>query len=215
MLKRAANVNMTFVPYPGSPPAVTALLGEHVTSAFVTYFDAAEQVKAGKLRALAVASQTRIPALPNVPTVAEAGYKDVEVEGGPSSSGEIKRLLEAHRVSFRLPPGDERVALDLIEAVIPVEQGDVGIATVRSGDAQLSAVDSANPMRNVEFDYAPPCPFATLKVDCAITGALLSEQSQSLSRSLPPKLSTYPHTFAHQEVICPAGTGGMWRGWDG
>jgi tripartite-type tricarboxylate transporter receptor subunit TctC len=64
-----------------TPVAVTALLGEHVTSAFVAYFDAAEQVKAGKLRALAVASQTRIPALPDVPTVAEAGYQDVEVEG--------------------------------------------------------------------------------------------------------------------------------------
>jgi tripartite-type tricarboxylate transporter receptor subunit TctC len=81
MLKRATNVNMTFVPYPGTAPAVTALLGEHVTSAFVTYFDAVEQVKAGKLRALAVASQTRIPTIPEVPTVAEAGYKDLEAEG--------------------------------------------------------------------------------------------------------------------------------------
>jgi hypothetical protein len=74
---------------------------------------------------------------------------------GPSSSGEIKRLLEPHRVNFRLSPGDKGVGLDLIEAVIPVEQRHVGIAAVRSGDAQLPAVDSANAMRNVEFDYAP------------------------------------------------------------
>ena len=53
MLKRAANVNMTFVPYPGGAPAVNALLGEHVTSAFTDYPTLAEQLKAGKLRALA------------------------------------------------------------------------------------------------------------------------------------------------------------------
>src|SRR6202044_654859 len=70
---------------------------------------------------------------------------------------EIERLLEAHCIKFRLPPGDERVALDLIEAVIPVEQRHVGVATVRSGDVQLPAVDSANPMRNVEFDRAASC----------------------------------------------------------
>ena len=47
MLKRAANLNMTFVPYPGGAPAVTALLGEHVTSMFTDYPTLAEQLKAG------------------------------------------------------------------------------------------------------------------------------------------------------------------------
>jgi tripartite-type tricarboxylate transporter receptor subunit TctC len=81
MLKRAANVNMTFVPYPGAAPAVNALLGGHVTSVFVNYSDAVEQMKAGKLRALATAGRKRIEALPDVPTVVESGYKDVEAEG--------------------------------------------------------------------------------------------------------------------------------------
>jgi hypothetical protein len=66
----------------------------------------------------------------------------------------IKRLLKAHRFDFGLPAGDKRVALDLIEAVIPVEQRHIGVATVRSGDAQLPAVDLANATRNVEFDPA-------------------------------------------------------------
>jgi tripartite-type tricarboxylate transporter receptor subunit TctC len=79
MLKRAAKVDMTFVPYPGNAPAVNALLGDHVTSMFGTYPDVAEQLKAGNLRALAVASSSRIEALPDVPTVAESGYKDYEV----------------------------------------------------------------------------------------------------------------------------------------
>jgi tripartite-type tricarboxylate transporter receptor subunit TctC len=79
-LKRAANANMIFVPYPGGASAVTALLGEHVTSALSDYPGAAEQLKAGKLRALAVATQTRSEALPDMPTIAESGYKDSEAD---------------------------------------------------------------------------------------------------------------------------------------
>ena len=78
MLMRAANVNMTFLPYPGAAPEVNALLGQHVTSVFATYSTASEHLSAGRLRALAVATRTRIEQLPDVPTVAESGYKDYE-----------------------------------------------------------------------------------------------------------------------------------------
>jgi tripartite-type tricarboxylate transporter receptor subunit TctC len=80
MLKRTANVEMTFVPYPGGAPAVSALLGNHVTSVFLPYSGLEEQLKAGRLRALASASRTRSEALPDVPTVAESGYKDFETD---------------------------------------------------------------------------------------------------------------------------------------
>lgn len=80
MLKRLANVDMTFVPYPGVAPAVNALLGGHVASALTTYSSVAEHLQAGKLRALAAASRTRIEAIPNVPTVTELGYQDFEVD---------------------------------------------------------------------------------------------------------------------------------------
>ena len=80
MLVRLANIKMTFVPYPGTAPAVGALLGEHVTSAFTDYPTAAEHVKAGRLRALAVASPGRIASLPDVPTVAESGFKDYDAD---------------------------------------------------------------------------------------------------------------------------------------
>lgn len=79
-LKRAAKVDMTFVPYPGVAPAINALLGEHVTSAFASYSTASEQLKAGKLRALATLARTRIELLPEVPTVAESGYRDYELD---------------------------------------------------------------------------------------------------------------------------------------
>ena len=80
MLKRAADVDMTFVPYPGVAPAVNALLGGHVTAAFTSYSTASEHLSAGKLRALAVGSPERIEPLPEVPTVAESGYPGYEVD---------------------------------------------------------------------------------------------------------------------------------------
>ena len=81
MLKRAAKVDLTFVPYPGDAPAVNDLLGGHVGSVLVPYAGVVgEQVKAGTLRVLASASRTRGEPLSDVPTVAEAGYKDYEVD---------------------------------------------------------------------------------------------------------------------------------------
>jgi tripartite-type tricarboxylate transporter receptor subunit TctC len=79
-LKRAARVDMTFVPYPGIAPAVNALLGEHVNSVLGTYSTVSAQLNAGKLRALATASRRRIEPLPEVPTVAESGYDDYDVD---------------------------------------------------------------------------------------------------------------------------------------
>ena len=77
---RQANIDMTFVPYAGSGPAITAVLGDHITSAFTGIGAAASQVQAGKMRALAAATKKRIETLPNVPTFEELGYKDVNVD---------------------------------------------------------------------------------------------------------------------------------------
>jgi tripartite-type tricarboxylate transporter receptor subunit TctC len=79
MLKRAANVNLTFVPYPGGAPAITALLGGHVTAVFAEYAPLAEHIKAGRLRAIAATTAKRIDALPELPTVGET-YNDYEVD---------------------------------------------------------------------------------------------------------------------------------------
>src|SRR5262249_1943033 len=79
-LKHIANVDMNFIPYPGGAPSINALLGDHVTSAFTDYPPVAEQLKSGKLRALATTSRTRIELLPEVPTVSESVYKDFEAD---------------------------------------------------------------------------------------------------------------------------------------
>jgi tripartite-type tricarboxylate transporter receptor subunit TctC len=78
--KRQVKIDITYVPYPGGAPAVTALLGGHVTGVLANYSEVVEQLNAGTLRALAVASPERIAPLPDVPTVAEVGYKDYKVE---------------------------------------------------------------------------------------------------------------------------------------
>jgi tripartite-type tricarboxylate transporter receptor subunit TctC len=80
MLRRAAGVNMTFIPFAGSPPVVNAILGGHVTAGLADFAVVAEQIKAGKLRALATISKRRIEGLPNVPTVGESGYNDYAVD---------------------------------------------------------------------------------------------------------------------------------------
>jgi tripartite-type tricarboxylate transporter receptor subunit TctC len=79
-LKRATNTNMTYIPFSGTGPTVNALLGEHVTAVFAEYPAVAEQLRAGKLRALATGSPTRIEPLPELPTVAESGYPGFEVD---------------------------------------------------------------------------------------------------------------------------------------
>lgn len=79
-ITRMSKTNMIFVPYPGSAPAVTAVIGQHVTSAFSGYAVVSEQIKAGTLRALGVATLQRIEPLPDVPTFDESGFKGLEID---------------------------------------------------------------------------------------------------------------------------------------
>ena len=79
-LKRSAGVNINYIPYQGSTPAVNALLGEHLTAVMASYPNLAELVQTGKLRAIATASAARIEPMPEVPTVAESGFQDFEAD---------------------------------------------------------------------------------------------------------------------------------------
>jgi tripartite-type tricarboxylate transporter receptor subunit TctC len=79
LFKRVAGIDMTYVPFTGGAPAVNALLGQHVTSVVANYSEVVEQMKAGKLRALAATGKTRIVPLPDLPTIAESGYKDFDM----------------------------------------------------------------------------------------------------------------------------------------
>ena len=74
-----AKVDIRHVPYKGSAPAMTDLLGGQVQMMIDNLPSAMGQIKAGTVRALAVTTPERVPLLPNVPTVAEAGLPGYEV----------------------------------------------------------------------------------------------------------------------------------------
>jgi tripartite-type tricarboxylate transporter receptor subunit TctC len=67
------------VPYKGGAPAITDLLGGQVDASFQNVNAVVQNIKAGKLKALAVTGEKRSPVLPDVPTIGEAGVKNVEV----------------------------------------------------------------------------------------------------------------------------------------
>ncbi|AMN44072.1 Bug family tripartite tricarboxylate transporter substrate binding protein [Rhodoplanes sp. Z2-YC6860] len=81
LFRLALGLDLVHVPFNSAGPAVTATLAGHTPIVFTSLPPAVPQIKEGKLRALAVTSPTRSPALPDVPTMAEAGYPDIEGEG--------------------------------------------------------------------------------------------------------------------------------------
>ena len=80
MFASAAGIRMNHVPFKGGPPAIAALLGGHIDLFFGTASDVLNHIRSGKLRALGVTGARRIPALPDLPTMTEAG---VSVEASP------------------------------------------------------------------------------------------------------------------------------------
>jgi tripartite-type tricarboxylate transporter receptor subunit TctC len=83
LFKMMAGVNMVHVPYRGGGPALTDLLAGQVPVMFDTIATSMEQIKAGKLRALAVTAATRSQVLPDVPTIGEfvPGYEATGWQG--------------------------------------------------------------------------------------------------------------------------------------
>jgi tripartite-type tricarboxylate transporter receptor subunit TctC len=79
-LKRASRADMVFVPFPGSASAVSAVLGGHVTAALAEYPAVSAQIDGGELRALGTGQATRNGPLPNLPTIAEAGYPGFQID---------------------------------------------------------------------------------------------------------------------------------------
>ncbi len=79
LFEALAGVNMVHVPYKGSSPLLVDVLSGRIDMTFDSYTVYEEHVKAGKVRPLGVTSKTRMAALPQVPTIAEAGLKGYDV----------------------------------------------------------------------------------------------------------------------------------------
>ena len=80
LLKMSAGIDMLHVPYKGAALALSDVIAGHVDSMFIAAPPAIPQIKAGKVRLLAVASARRAPSLPDAPTFIEAGFPDVRVD---------------------------------------------------------------------------------------------------------------------------------------
>jgi tripartite-type tricarboxylate transporter receptor subunit TctC len=80
LLKLDAHIDLVHVPYKGSGGALADLVGGHVQAMIVSLQTAAPYVQSGKLRMLAVMSADRSPAFPEIPTLKESGFADLEVD---------------------------------------------------------------------------------------------------------------------------------------
>jgi tripartite-type tricarboxylate transporter receptor subunit TctC len=149
LFKMMTGVNMLHVPYRGAGPAVTDLIAGQVQVMFATMPSSIEYVRAGKLRALAVTSAARSPALPDIPTVAEyvPGYessavygvgapKNVPAEIVDKLNREINTILADTKVKARLA--------DLGGTVLIGSPADFGKLLAETTDKWAMVIHAAN-----------------------------------------------------------------------
>jgi tripartite-type tricarboxylate transporter receptor subunit TctC len=132
MLKDAAGIDVVHVPFKGNAPAEVAVLAGDVQVIFGSMPALLQQTKAGKLRPLAVGSSARSPALPEVPTVAESGYRDFEA---------------TLWLGVSAPAGTPKPVLDRLETEV---RAIVAMPDFRDGLAR----NGADPISNSSADFA-------------------------------------------------------------
>lgn len=124
MFKVMAGIDLLHVPYKGSAPAMTDLIGGQVQLTFDTNVAALPMLQAGKVKALAVTSAKRSPSLPQVPTIAEAGFPDYEM---------------VPWIAIVAPRGLPAPVRDRLAQALAAAMADAGL----SGELQKAGVDVA------------------------------------------------------------------------
>ena len=133
LLQQMAGIKLLHVPYKSTPPAIADLIGGQVPFAFDTVTAAAPQIKAGKVKAIAVTTARRSPLLPNVPTFAESGYPAVVLDSWGMVAG--PHGLPA-AVQAKLEKAlDETIA----DASVRAKLADLGVEAGFVGSAQAAA----------------------------------------------------------------------------
>ena len=145
LFKLEFGLDLTMVPFTGAAPAITSTIGGHTPIAFTALPPAMTNIKDGKLRALAVLSTQRVPALPDVPAAAEAGIPGHEgdtltgiVVPARTPSEVVERLNAEIRKLVGLPDVKEKLeALGFVAvANTPAEFGE----RIRTESAKWSKV---------------------------------------------------------------------------
>jgi len=117
MFMDAAGVDVRHVPYKGVGPMVADIMGGQVEMGVVAVPAVQGQLKSGALRAIGVMGKTRVASLPDVPTMAEQGFPEVDIAGwfavvGPAKlpAAEVKHLHGAVVAAFAMPEAKEAMA---------------------------------------------------------------------------------------------------------
>ena len=141
LFENQAGLKLTHVPYKGGGPAIQDLMGGHVSMSFATVLETSGQIKSGKLRAIAVTSDKRSPALPDVPTAAESGlpgYNSISWIGLLAPAGTPQPIVD-------------KIAADvnavLTEPATRQQFVDQGAIPVGSTPAQFKALIDADRVR--------------------------------------------------------------------
>jgi tripartite-type tricarboxylate transporter receptor subunit TctC len=133
VLKRKLGIDVIHVPYKGSAPAMTDLVGGHVDAMLGDLQNVAEQLKAGTLRAIAVANETRLSSMPELPTLDELG-----VQGFTSKSwfGAVARKATPPEVVAKW---SEAFAAAVKRSDLQQRLGSLGVQLVGSTSAGMQA----------------------------------------------------------------------------
>jgi tripartite-type tricarboxylate transporter receptor subunit TctC len=124
MFKSVAKVDIVHIPYKGLAPAMTDVIGGQLHLTLGTYSSLGPQVKAGRLRALAVTSKTRTRTAPEIPTIAEGGFKDFDATtwyGISVAAGTpkmiVSRLYSEIAAILRQPEMDRRLVSEGVDVI--------------------------------------------------------------------------------------------------
>jgi len=119
LFEQQSGISLNHIPYKGAAPAVQDLVGGQVPVMFLDLAAGAPQIRAGKIKALAVASARRISALPDVPTLAESGVPGFEAwawQGLVVPAGTPQEVMTRLRVEYSKAVGDPALRQKLIDA---------------------------------------------------------------------------------------------------
>jgi tripartite-type tricarboxylate transporter receptor subunit TctC len=149
LFKAMAGVNLVHVPYRGLAPAITDLIGGQVQTIFATMPPAIAQIKAGKLRALAVTSAMRSDALPDLPTIGEVlpGYEAILVAalGAPRNTpADIAERLNKEINAALADPGFKGRLADLGNEPMPMTVAGFGQFMVDETEKWAKVIRAAN-----------------------------------------------------------------------
>lgn len=134
LLKSEAGIEMVHAPYRGAAPALADVAGGQIPAMMVDLAAGAAFIKGGKVKALAVANATRLPQLPEVPTFAELGYKNVE------AAALVGMVVPAATPPATIAAINKQVVAAINDPAVHKRLVDFGVEPVGNTPAQFAAL---------------------------------------------------------------------------